>query len=573
MLLRYLPYQDYGSALEEKDNALNKELEASQGGGSKPRYPIHYKSNFSHDRHTPYLPGFRPDMSLTQRMRGGIRRISHTLLVPRLGTKNIPLPSDYDVSYRPFEEHTGGKPIRTLRDVERVYYVTGQELYGRTEMRSVWKGNDLKPRIYYSRGASMHRASCFIQQIFNAFVDSLDCTHRHDRHNTSTLHPGSDERLTIYDYSSFTSLLSELPKFTEVLAEEFMETFVTVLDPHNGPILVSLGEMLHEYNETCNRSPTFDASEIMHVEEMVLTHNTGMLGIPGNISSSTLLHGIHLSVLVHASRKCKVVGDDAIYHDDCLRDSMVREAIQDLGKVALEKMESWDNSTADEEDVDSRFDYKKRPINRIENTVFTGFLLDFPPLTLANIVNPMHRSFHETDDTVERKAAMRVCKFMDDVAHFPSEISDIGKHVIFVSQRALYRMRRWSPIGGRTRIFTNYPPICDTGLRYSDWVAHFADDLSFMLPVVYVGVKEKPDSYRTGQVFYQKSSALLSYLAAISCLEDITEYELVSCRDLVDRHGVVSPRLRSIHIRKYAFLEDPPYWFEEYFQSLLVEDA
>jgi len=573
MLVRYLPYHDYTSAEEEKEAAIVKELEASQGGGVVPQYTLNHRANFYHDKHTPYRPGFRPDMSISYKLRGGIRRISDKLIVPRLGKKNIPLPSDYKVTYQPYEVHTDGKPIRTLADVERVYYVSGVELSGVTRLKSVWRGNDLKPRIYYSRGASIHRASAFVQQIFNAFVDALECTHRLDRHNTSSLNPGKDDLLVIYDYSSFTSLLSELPRFTSILAEEFMETFVTVLDPHNGPVLASLGEILHEYNDECNRSPKFDASELLQVEEMVLTHNTGMLGVPGNISSATLLHGIHLSVLVQAARKCKVVGDDAIYHDKDLRDSMVREAIQDLGKVAMEKMESWSFSDDVEENLDSRFDYKKRPINRLENVILTGFLIDFPPLSLVGIINPMHRSFPETEETIDRKLAVRMCKFMDDLSHFPSGVSEIGAHIVYVSQKALYRMKNWKPNGGKTRIYTSYPPICDQGLRYSDWIKNFHMDISLRLPVVYIGRKMKPDSYRTGQVFYQKSNALLSYLAAIGCLEDLTEYEMVACRDLIDYFGNVSPRLDSIHVRKYAFTEDPPYWFKGYFESLFVEDA
>jgi hypothetical protein len=286
-----------------------------------------------------------------------------------------------------------------------------------------------------------------------------------------------------------------------------------------------------------------------------------------------LLHGIHLTVLVQSSRKCKVVGDDAIYHDKELRDSMVREAIQDLGKVAIEKMESWSYSDMVDEDVDSRFDYKKRPINRIENTVHTGFLIDFPPLTHADIYNPLHRTFLESKDTLERKAAVRMSKFMDDVYHFPSGVTEIGGHIISVSQRAIYNIRGWKHSGGRSTIYTNYPPICDHGLQYSDWIVRFSSDLSLRLPVQYIGRKEKPDSYVVGQVFYRKSNALLSYLAAVKCLEDLTEYEMVSCRDLVDNFGVVSSRLSDVHVRKYAFLEDPPYWFQNYFESLSLEDV
>jgi len=573
MLLRCLPYLDISSAREEVFEAVKKELEASQGGGVEPKYPLNYRANFHPSRDTPYRPGSRPDVSIAYKLRGGIRRLSSNLIVPRLGNKNIPLPSDYDTTYRPYEVHTDGKEIKTLKQVERVYYACGVELAGTSRMKTVWRSNDLKPRVYYSRGASLHRSSAYIQQIFNCFVDALENTHRIDRHNTSSLNPGKDDLLSIYDYSSFTSLLSELPRFTAILAEEFQETYITVLDPHNGPILVSVGELLDDYNENCNVNPKFDASEVLEVEEMVMYHNTGMLGVPGNISSATLLHGIHLAVVIQAARKCKVVGDDAIYFDKDIRDDLVREAIQDLGKVAVDKMESWKFTEDVDEDVDSRFDYKKRPINRLENVILTGFLLDFPPLTLCNIINPLHRSFAENDIDLEVKMAKRMSKFMDDLAHFPSKISDIGARIVSVSQQALYRMRGWSFEGGKTKIGVSYVPIRGIGLKYSDWIRHFSPELSMRLPVVYVGRKLKPDSYRTGQVFYQKSSGLLSYLVAVGCLEDISEYETVPCKDLVDSFGSLSSRIDSIPIRKFAFLEDPPYWFEDYFETFNEVDV
>jgi hypothetical protein len=565
MILRYLPYLDYDSAQEELDKGIEKEVAASQSGGYRAEY-IDHRSNFAIDRFHPYRPGFKPDWSIGNRLRGAARRMSKDLIVPRLGKKFIPLPPDYPVTYGPYEKDNFGKPIRTLRDVERVYYVSGVELYGRTAMRTVWRGNDLKPRVYYSRGASLHRASTYIQQLFNGFVDALENTHRHLRHNTSALKPNEHEILAIYDYSSFTSMLTEVTRFTSVLAEEFMGYDVTILDPHHGPTSVSLGELLYEYNETCNRNPEFDASQVLQVEECVLNHNCGMLGVPGNISSCTLLHGIHLAVLVYSVMKNKVVGDDAIYLVGKERDEMVREAIRDLGDVAVEKMESWDFTDDIEENVDSRYDYKKRPINRVENVVLTGELIDFPSLQLLGIFNPFHRRFEEGEDSLEGKAISRFCRFFDVLSTVP--VSEIGQHIVRVSSTAAYGMLGWFVDGGTARHRQSYPPVCPSGLRYFDWISHFSESTVLRLPTIYYSEKRIPDCYDVGQVFYQRSTAFVSYFVAIGCIEEITEYEYVSCRDLVDSFGSVLPRLSSRPIRKYMISDTLPYWFVEYFESL-----
>jgi hypothetical protein len=570
MLVRYLPYSDYSTVEEELENGIRKELFASQGGGKLAPY-VDHSSTFRINRHNPYRPGFAPMWSIGVRLRSSARILSRKVIVPRLGKKFIPLPEDYDATYRPYELANHGKPIRTLADVERVYYKTGVELAGITKMKTVWRGNDLKPRVYYSRGASLHRASTYIQQIFNAFVDALENTHRHLRHNTSSLKPARSDILMIYDYSSFTSMLSEITRFTAILAEEFLEVFVSILDPHHGPQEVSLGEILLEYNEVCNRNPVFDASEVMQVEECVLSHNAGMLGVPGNISSCTLLHGIHLATLVQSILKNKVVGDDAIFHEDEANELAIREAIRDLGEVAIEKMESWRHSDDDEEDIDSRFDYKKRPINRVEDIVFTGDLVDFPAISLLNITNPFHRAQPGNQDTMELKAVARFSRFFDTLSTRP--VSEIGQRCVRVSSEAAYHMLGWDPQGGVTKYQSAYPPIATEGLRYFDWIARFSSDVVLRLPRVYVNMPRIPVSYDAGQVFYQKSSGLVSYFCAIGCFEDITEFEYVAGRDLVDYYGRISSRLSDIPVRKYCIVDSLPYWFIEYFESLERKNA
>jgi hypothetical protein len=266
--------------------------------------------------------------------------------------------------------------------------------------------------------------------------------------------------------------------------------------------------------------------------------------------------------------KNKVVGDDAIYLADKDRELMIRDAIQDIGEAVVDKMERWEGVEEEiEENVSNRYEYKKRPINRLENVVLCGELVDFPALTLADITNPFHRSNQEDDDSRERKAISRFCRFNDVLSH--TSTSEIGQHVVQVSSLALYKMLGWSAQGGFGRHRLSTPPIALEGLRYNHWILHFSESISMRLPKVYTGMKSIPDAFREGQDFYRKSSPVVSYFCNIGVIEEVTEYEQVMGRDLIDYYGEISPRLlRKDPIRRYRIVERFPCWLEEYFMSL-----
>jgi hypothetical protein len=129
--------------------------------------------------------------------------------------------------------------------------------------------------------------------------------------------------------------------------------------------------MIHEFNKACNDSPHFDARSILGMtcdEELILHHTCGMLGVPGNISSCTLLHGIHLAIIIGILTKLKVVGDDAAgwLLISRMTKSQLLELLRGIGKISAPKMEFWDNE--DHVGVeDSTWNYVKRPIDRSGN--------------------------------------------------------------------------------------------------------------------------------------------------------------------------------------------------------------
>jgi hypothetical protein len=381
----------------------------------------------------------------------------------------------------------------------------------------------------------------------------------------------ADEILLIYDYSSFTSNLTGIRRFTEALGDYFIDFHITVLDPHHGPTQISLGQLLLDYNAEANLYPEFDASEVLEVEEVVLRHSCGMLGVPGNISSCTLLHGIHLSTLVQAIRKNKVVGDDAIAAIKKLTFDDVIEAIADLGDVAREKMEEWSWNLDDEERIDERYDYKKRPINRMENIIFTGFLIDFPPLNLFGIINPFHRPDDVSYLDSRRKAIRSICTFQNQLASFPSYISEIGEKVSGFYQYWMYKRLGFSTGGGSCDVSGDfYPPIASLGLEYRTWYMRYGDWMMIRLPESYPEDVIEDIVPDVGVEFHMRLNPVISYLIKMRVLEDRTEFCWHRVKDLLgyfgDDFSWIKPA--SSVVRKIVVTRRLPHWFDSYFHSL-----
>jgi len=269
--------------------------------------------------------------------------------------------------------------------LEKLYCRRYLKLEGPTECRWAWKYNDLRPRVYYARGPDQYYSSRYIQQVFNILVDSLPNTNRFSRfhHNLLRFHP--HDTLFIYDYSSFTSTLHEIRNFTAQLAEYFSDTIIQVVDSHLGVVPVNLGRMLLEFNAACNLDPQFDTGILNWervYEESLQRHNCGMLGVPGNISSCTLLHGIHLAVLL-GSFICKVVGDDALGAGDVSEgvEEFV-ELLSNIGDISIAKTEWWFPDQESHGDILQTWHYTKRPINRHDTRVLVGWQAVFPSIAM-----------------------------------------------------------------------------------------------------------------------------------------------------------------------------------------------
>jgi hypothetical protein len=405
LIIRIAPYEDDSWFLEFITESYQKEL-ASSVLVYRPVI-LDFRcivSEHPKDRYLPFSPRINHEPEVATSIYVDLCRARELLrdqvLWPDIGTKLVGLDCEqhfwdvyhgHNCSYLDEEDKKG---ISTA-DAARLYVETGEWAGGVVEMRSAWLYHDLKPRVYFARGGSTFEASKYVQAIFNTILDCIPECHRINRFEEpeySTL--GPSDCSVIYDYASFTSTLEEIKNFIEALSFFFEGTKVTIIDPKEGPMQADVGEILAHYNEICNNYPEFDVSGL---PEFIgrFKHTCGMLGLPGNIFSCTLLHAIHIRFIAGPKRS-RTVGDDGkIYKrivDKSIEIPALHNQLESIGELQQEKMFVFEYIDLDTEDI-RRYTYQfiKRPYYRIESNMHTGRLLILPnPNDLLGIVDNMH---------------------------------------------------------------------------------------------------------------------------------------------------------------------------------------
>jgi len=289
--------------------------------------------------------------------------------------------------------------------LEILYHRTGIKLQEETEIRCAFKYHDLRPRTYFARGPKDYYPSRYIQPIFNILIDSFQSTHRVFRYDTSLVRLADDEVLFIYDYSAFTSSLHEVNDFLRDLSIFFDGTFVTLVDTYSGEVVKSLGEVIREYVDECNiQSPFLSMRESqgdpMEYESRLHFSETGKLGVPGNISSCTLVHGLHL-MIVCLSVLIKVIGDDALGRIPLEDYPFLNKLLRCIGDISEEKQESWRQPEQPEyhDPVAETWHYTKRPITRVNDRVAREpFQIIWPSIGVLfpELADNLHTVIHKT---------------------------------------------------------------------------------------------------------------------------------------------------------------------------------
>lgn len=396
MMARSLPFNNMSDVEKVFDDTVVKELSAAQNI----HHPAQFdwsaimSSDYQHRSSTPLLSGYPIRVDIHNAFFAGLTRakqiFSTRLFFPSYSRKTLGVVATRNLNLIPKM-----LPVdieNTTLGLERLYAWTGIMVKGPTECRWSWKFVDLKPRVYYARGPDQYYASRYIQAIFNILVDTFEPCHRFKRFDHNLLRFPREFTAFVYDYSSFTSKLHEIRNFVHALSCLYRGVIIHLVDSKDGIVEQDLGELLEWYNEACNTFPVFDSGPLSWdrvYEECPCRHNCGMLGVPGNITSCTLCHTIHLAVLI--GWIMKVIGDDAFGAEMIDDKAGFVENLSNLGDVSFEKTAFWEPTEDQTVDFEAIWHYTKRPISRLDTRVNVGWQAVFPPLP---VLLATYDSFH-----------------------------------------------------------------------------------------------------------------------------------------------------------------------------------
>jgi hypothetical protein len=282
--------------------------------------------------------------------------------------------------------------------LERWYAKTGEEIGGPCEIRQIWGYNDTTPRSYFAQGGRTFHGSKLIRPVLNSLANSFPETHFISRYSVNDLKIGTATMSFIYDYTSFTSNMTEFKYFIEELANFCDDVEIRIVDSHQGILNWTLGELLREYNATCNIQGEFTINRYMEGLFKTFRHKiAGFLGVYGNIVGCTTVHGLHACQLCGDRGACKCVGDDvfgtAVLGEGFGHDDLI-SGIQELGEVHREKVCFWPYRQVEEEgDDDTAYPYCKRPFDRFENRMLLEQALFLP---IFGLLYPISDNVHDS---------------------------------------------------------------------------------------------------------------------------------------------------------------------------------
>lgn len=574
------PYQSYDSVVAVREETIKKEIDAATTLSWNA--PLDWTPILSLDRRDRRIRMYH-NLPLNE----DIHKVLHSMFLrskfqlegkiiyPKVSKKTIGKEAQEIAEWKLLHPVWGSERrerVQTIKDVEQVYHRTGEILEGPVEMRVAWKYNDLKPRVYYAQGPSAYARSKFIQPVFNVILDCFDFVHRHNRYSLPEDRELSiSDLLVIYDYSSFTSNLEAIKDFTRQLAEFFVGTQVILVDTWTGPRVADLRDLLIEYTEHCNESSVFDAQRVLERDHPVLLqHTCGMLGIPGNISSCTLLHGLHLCIIVESILRCRCIGDDALAKlwRGILENRLGRfqTQVNNLGEVAEDKFATW----SFEDDPDSSaWHYTKRPITRMDAGIAQGISLIWP--SIANILN-LSDEFHTTTSepiTTRRKTFIaQWSRLLDHTRSLCPDISVEDKQLLVCFQNKAYRelgLRKggyFKSSDGRIRLIL---PVLMTEEDFDlDWRRFTLDWMATQeaVELPQIGSHREILGY-LGETCQTTSTKMYSLLEALGYLEKNIVHEIVDFRTLDRSMATIYLDLSYDFMYEYVVLEDFPVWVKD----------
>jgi len=271
----------------------------------------------------------------------------------------------------------------TSRDVVNHYIHTGLWADGACEMKQKWYPAQLVPRTYFAQGGTAIRVSCYLRNFFNDFTDSYVPTDRFARVDGSRLICPDGGHFLIYDLTSFTSNFFEQRSFLKHMADFFRYTLVFLVGPNLSLLEASLGDLIDTYCDEINTLPQYEFNKDIldfATDTLLFTHHiAGFLGVPGNLSTCTLAHGLAVGVCLRDDQRQSCAGDDGnVGVEDDSNEQEVKRMIHYLGVFNDEKASSTKET--------KRGSYLKRPFMQVGNQGQMIERVDYPLLGAVNLM-------------------------------------------------------------------------------------------------------------------------------------------------------------------------------------------
>jgi hypothetical protein len=472
--------------------------------------------------------------------------------------------------------------------LETHYMKTGRMVEGPCEVRSAWKYSQLKPRIYYAIGASDYYAARYTWRIFDSLqrcFKASDPFHRYTFHRFPEI-DFTSEVLLIYDYTSFTSNLVDFPRFCHELAAFLGGFKVNIFDTRYGIIEEDLGSIISEYNRVCNTNGAFDVSRVITFPDgtprLVLHHHVaGMLGVYGNITGSTALHGIVGIMVAGTEDRINTIGDDAagIFDISSMSLDDVKTAIRTLGDIEEDKFEIWEeDQSMTGEGIGWKF--VKRPLNVDGQVVTQGWMPDFSiyPVLLAE-EDSAHDSLHQSFEVRRRSAIRQSIRMMESMRRHIDVVDETDIQIVLEYLEWLFEClrlpRRGSLACGRHRLtipmaqsrFSDEllctPVLTEDSIRRGWWTVlceNVHTETGYIRIPVEAPGDDLPDELIQGLSFSGRSRKIFGLLENVGILDKSADFEtrLVTDENLEYFGEFLLGRRRASYT--YHVIEDYPQW-------------
>jgi len=303
-------------------------------------------------------------------------------------------------------------------DVVKHYLRNGSWPSGACELKQKWYPSGLAPRTYFAQGGDAIRVSCYLRNFFNDFTDSYIPTERRARVDGSRLICPDGGYFFIYDLTSFTSNFHEQLSFLLSMAAFFRDTRVYLVGHELSMNEKYLGEMIEEYCDVVNNFPPFEYNKSIldfSLDSIVFFHHVaGFLGVPGNLATCTLAHGISVGITTKNEERQSCAGDDGnIGLADEEEELEATKTLHCLGKVQEEKLSTTKDS--------GRGSYLKREFKQDGEQGVLVDRVDFPLMGAVNLMQRDDPRFPELskDRTRLRKSiASSTAKLVRDLYSF-----------------------------------------------------------------------------------------------------------------------------------------------------------